>query len=180
ETDFKTIEELDAGLWFGDSFMGEKVPTLEEALNAIIDRNLGVNLEIKPCPGREKETAEAMLDVATRIWPDDVPTPLVSSFSHVSLESAMDMMPEWPRGLLIDEYFPEWKELAAHLDVHTINIDGNTVTRDQMAEYLDYGKPILAYTINDPAKAKLLMSWGVSSVFSDCPDVIRDEVESIH
>jgi glycerophosphoryl diester phosphodiesterase len=180
ETDFKTIEELDAGLWFGDSFMGEKIPTLEEALNAIIDRNLGVNLEIKPCPGREKETAEVMLDVATRIWPEDSPPPLISSFSHVSLESAMDVMAEWPRGLLIDEYLPNWKELAAHLDVHTINIDGNTVTRDQMAEYLDYGKPILAYTINDPAKAKLLMSWGVSSVFSDCPDVIRDEIESIH
>ncbi|MCE9506999.1 MAG: glycerophosphoryl diester phosphodiesterase, partial [Alphaproteobacteria bacterium] len=25
ETDFKTIAELDAGLWFGDSFMGEKI-----------------------------------------------------------------------------------------------------------------------------------------------------------
>ena len=180
ETDFKTIKELDAGLWFGDSFMGEKIPTLEEALNVIIDRGLGVNLEIKPCPGREVETAEVMLDHATRIWSDDAPPPLISSFSQVSLESAMEVMPEWPRGLLIDEYIPNWKELAVHLDAHTLNIDGNTVTRDQIDEYLDYGKPILAYTINDPAKAKQLMEWGVSGVFSDCPDVIRDEVEQFH
>src|SRR3989338_4007474 len=84
ETDFKTIGELDAGLWFGDSFLGEKIPTLEEALNVIIDRGLGVNLEIKPCPGREVETAEVMLDHATRIWSDDAPPPLISSFSQVS------------------------------------------------------------------------------------------------
>lgn len=180
DTDFDTIKSLDAGSWFGESFMEERIPTLEEALNVIIDRGLGVNLEIKACPGREVETAEVMLDFATRIWPDDAPPPLVSSFSHVSLETAMDFMGEWPRGFLIDEYIPHWKELAEHLDAHTININGNTVTRDQIDEYLEYAKPILAYTINDPVRAKLLMEWGVSSVFSDCPDVIRDEIEQFH
>ena len=180
ETDLETIKELDAGFWFGESFMNEKIPTLEEALNVIIDRSLGVNLEIKPCPGREKETAEVMLDFATRIWPDESPSPLISSFSHVSLETAMDVIDEWPRGLLLDEYVPHWKKLAEHINASTININGNKVTQLLIDEYLDLGKPILAYTINNPAKAKELMSWGVSSVFSDCPDVIRDEIESIH
>jgi len=180
ETDFKTIQELDAGMWFGDSFMGEKIPSLEDALNVIIDRGLGLNLEIKPCAGREKETAEVALDYATRIWPDDVPPPLISSFSHVSMETAMDVMEEWPRGLLIDEYFPEWRELAEHLAVHTLNIDGNTTTMEQFEEYLAYRKPLLAYTINDPRKAQELFSIGVSGLFSDNPDVTRDAVESTH
>ncbi|MCK5519424.1 MAG: glycerophosphodiester phosphodiesterase, partial [Alphaproteobacteria bacterium] len=87
---------------------------------------------------------------------------------------------EWPRGLLLDEYVQHWKKLAEHIDTSTININGNKVTQSIIDEYLDLGKPILAYTINDPSKAKELMSWGVSSVFSDCPDVIRDEIESIH
>ncbi len=180
ETDFKIIQELDAGHWFGDSFMGEKIPTLEEALNAIIDRGLGLNLEIKPCPGREVETAEVALDFATRIWPDDAPPPLISSFSHVSLESAMDVMEEWPRGLLFDEHFAEWREIAEHLDAHTININGNKITRDLLDEYLEFAKPVLAYTINDPRKARELFDWGISGVFSDCPDAIRDAVESVH
>jgi glycerophosphoryl diester phosphodiesterase len=180
ETDFKTIQELDAGSWFAESFMDEKIPTLEDALNAIIDRGLGLNLEIKPCPGREKETAEVALDFATRIWPDDAPPPLISSFSHVSLETAMDVMEEWPRALLIDEYFAEWRELAEHLDARTININGNTITRDQIDEYLEFAKPLLAYTINDPRKARELFECGISGVFSDCPDVIREAIESIH
>ena len=180
ETDFKTILELDAGSWFGESFIDVKIPTLEEALEVIINRNLGLNLEIKPCPGREIETAEIALDCATRIWPDDIAPPLISSFSHVSLERAMEIIPAWPRGLLIDEYIDNWREIAEYLDVKTINIDGNTSTPRQIAEYLGYGCPVLAYTINDPQKAKDLLEAGISAVFSDCPDIIREEVEIFH
>jgi glycerophosphoryl diester phosphodiesterase len=180
ETDFETIRELDAGSWFGESFMGEKIPTLEEALNVIIDRGMGLNLEIKACPGREVETAEVALDFATRIWPDDAPPPLISSFSHVSLEAAMDVMEEWPRGLLFDEHFPEWRDVAEHLAAHTLNINGLTTSREHLEEYLEYARPLLAYTINDPRKARELFSWGISGVFTDAPDVIREAIESLH
>lgn len=178
DTTFADIRELDAGSWFGESFMGEKIPTLEEALNVIIDRGLGLNLEIKPCPGREVETAEVALDFATRIWPDDAPPPLISSFSHVSLETAMDFLSEWPRGFLIDEYEESWRQMAEYLEAHTININGNTVTMEQLEDYLSFGKPVLAYTINDPRKADELFAAGVSGIFSDVPDVVRDE--SVH
>lgn len=179
--DLKSLRELDAGSWFGDSFIGEKIPTLDEALDAILSRGLGVNLEIKPCPGREKETAEVMLDVATRIWPDDRPPPLVSSFQHVSLETALDMMPDWPRGALFESDPPEnWRDFVEHLDAHTINIDGNKSTVEQIDAYIDTGKTVLAYTINDPEKARALFRLGVDGVFSDVPDIILDAIEMKH
>lgn len=174
------IRELDAGSWYGESFIGEKIPTLEELLNTVLERGMGVNLEIKPCPGREVETAEVMLDVATRIWPDDQPPPLVSSFQHVSLETALDMMPEWPRGFLMDEHAKNWKEIADYVKAATININGNKITRDELEEYMEYGKPILAYTINKPDKARELLRWGVDSFFADNPDVILEAVETKH
>ena len=180
DIDFQDLRELDAGSWFGESFTGEKIPTLEEALDVILDRNLGVNLEIKPCPGREVETTEVMLDVATRIWPDELPPPLISSFQHVSLEAALDMMPEWPRGLLMEEHMSNWRDIAEYLDAATINIDGRKVTQDQIEAYLELRKPILAYTINDPQKARELMRWGVDSVFSDNPDLILEAVQLKH
>ena len=174
------IRELDAGSWYGDSFVGEKIPTLEELLNAVLERGMNVNLEIKPCPGREVETAEVMLDVATRIWPDDSPPPLISSFQHVSLETAFDMMPEWPRGLLIDEYMGNWKEIADYIKAATININGNTSKPEEIDEYVEYNKPVLAYTINQPDKARALLRLGVDSFFADNPDVILEAVETKH
>jgi glycerophosphoryl diester phosphodiesterase len=180
DMDLKSIRELDAGSHFGDSFIGEKIPTLEEALNAILGRGLGVNLEIKPCPGREVETAEVMLDVATRIWPEDLPAPLISSFQHVSLETAFDMMPDWPRGLLMDEPLSNWRDLMEYFEAATLNINGGTATRDQVESYMELQKPILAYTINSPDKARELVRWGVDGFFSDVPDAVREAVETKH
>lgn len=176
----KEVREMDAGSWYGDSFIGEKIPTLEELLNTVLERKMGVNLEIKPCPGREVDTAEVALDVATRIWPDDLPPPLISSFQQVSLETAFDMMPEWPRGFLIDEPMENWRELAEYLEAATININGNTATRDMVEEYIELQKPLLAYTINDPQKARELLRWGVDSFFADNPDVIIEAVATKH
>jgi glycerophosphoryl diester phosphodiesterase len=123
---FDDIRDLEAGSWFSEGFAGVKIPTLEEVIDVVLQRNLGINLEIKPCPGREIETAEAMLDVLSQIW-DDADRLLISSFSHVSLETAMDMAPEWARGLLLEtEPVENWAELADYLQASTINIDGRT------------------------------------------------------
>ncbi len=174
------IRQFEAGSWFSESFAGIKIPTLEEALDVLLERELGLNLEIKPCPGREKETAEAALDILSQFW-DDADRLLVSSFSHVSLEVAMDMAPEWHRGFLMPKDWPEnWDELAKYLGAATFNINGNEVERDDVDILLDLEKPILAYTINDPDRARILQGWGVDGFFSDEPDVIKDSLFSVH
>lgn len=180
ETDFATIRELDAGSWFGESFMGEKIPTLEEAAEMVLNRQLGLNLEIKPCPGREVETAEVALDILSRLWPEDGPMPLISSFSHVTLETAMDMIPEWPRALLIDEELPNWQEIAEYLQVSALHVNMQHLTRDLVDEYIETQKPVLAYTVNQPDKARELVRWGIDGFFSDNPDVILEILETRH
>jgi glycerophosphoryl diester phosphodiesterase len=179
-TKLQDIRELDAGSWFSESYIGEKIPTLDEALEVILNRGLGLNLEIKPCEGREVETAEVALDILTRVWPDDVAPPLLSSFQAVSLETAMHMIESYPRGMLFEEHQENWQDIMEYLAASTLNIDGRKVTQDQIEEYLEYRKPILCYTINDPILAKRLINWGVDSLFSDNPDVIRDVVEPRH
>jgi glycerophosphoryl diester phosphodiesterase len=62
ETFYADLQNLEAGSWYSDGFAGIKIPTLEEAAELLIDLGLGLNLELKPCPGREKETAEIALD----------------------------------------------------------------------------------------------------------------------
>lgn len=174
------IRDLEAGSWFSDGFAGIKIPTLEEAIDVLMQHNLGMNLELKPCPGREKETAEATLDLLSKVW-DEHDKILISSFQYVSLETAMDMAPDWARGLLLETEWPDnWKELADYLDATTININGNTATRDMVEEIIDLEKPILAYTINDPLRARLLRSWGVDAVFTDDPDAIKSNLFAVN
>jgi glycerophosphoryl diester phosphodiesterase len=120
------------------------------------------------------------LDVLSQIW-DDHDKILISSFQHVSLEAAQEMAGDWARGLLLPEEWPEnWEDLAEYLRVTTINLNGNTATRDQIELAIEMEKPVLAYTINDPIKARELQGWGVDCFFSDEPDVILENLLTVH
>lgn len=175
DTLYADIESLEAGSWFSDHFAGVKIPTLEEALDFCIDSNIGLNVEIKPCPGRDVDTAEAVLDILSRVI-DDPQQVLVSSFSLGALETAYEMAPDYPRGLLLEDDFPDsWAEIASHLLVSTINIDGRKATPSQLQSFTKYGLPVLAYTINSPEKARELFAAGVTGVFSDIPDLLNRE-----
>lgn len=181
EATYEEIQQLEAGSWFGDSFSGIKIPTLEEAVDVLIERGLGLNLEIKPCPGREKETAEIALDYLSQIW-DDHTRLLISSFQHVCLEVARDMASDWARGLLLGgEELPEnWQDLCDYLDVKTVNVGTNLVTREMVEEIIDLDLHPLIYTVNDPIMARQYQSWGVEAMFSDEPDIIAENLLTVH
>lgn len=177
ETSYEDLRDLDAGSWFGDSFSNVRIPTLEEAVDILLKHNLGLNLEIKPCPGREKETAEVALDHLSQYW-DERDNLLISSFQHVSLEAALDLAPDYARGLLIGgEEMPEnWKDVADYLDVKTINLGSRLVTRQVADDVMDLELPLLVYTVNDPMEARQLQKLGVDAFFSDNPDVILENL----
>lgn len=172
ERSWADLQDMDAGSWFSEGFSGARIPMLEEALDILLKHNMGANIEIKPCPGREIETAEVAMDLLSRVW-DDMDQILISSFSHVSLETAHDYAEAFPRALLLETQWPEnWDAFADHLDVKCINIDGRNATREQVETIIDTGRNVLAYTINDPFTAKKLLSWGVDGVFTDQPDLL--------
>lgn len=181
---YEDLRQLETGSWYADSFTGINVPTLEEVCEVLIEMDLGLNLEIKPCPGREIETAEVALDHLSRIW-DDHDKLLISSFSHVSLEASMEVANDWKRGLLLhgespDEWPQNWKELCDYLDCVTVHLNHEMATREIVEEISDYDKPVLIYTVNDPQLARVLQSWGVDSMFTDIPDVIEENLLTVH
>ena len=179
---YSALRELDAGSWFADSFVGEQIPTLEDAVELITELGMGLNLELKPCPGREVETAQIALDHMTRMW-DDHNNILVSSFSEIELETAADMLGgDWAIGYLFNETPENWKDMAKHLNATTININGNhdDLKREFIEDIIDEGYGILAYTINNPMRARELITWGVDGVFTDEPDVMRDELYALN
>lgn len=174
------IKELDAGSWFSDGFFGVTVPTLEEAVDVLIERGLGLNLEIKPCPGREVETAEVALDVLSGIW-DDHERLLLASFSHLSLETTMSMVPGWHRDMYIPAEIPEnLDELIEIFDPSVFAINGMDCDEEYVRTLCEYNKPIMAYTINEAERARQLQSWGVNGICTDAPDVILDGILSVH
>lgn len=166
---WKDVQMLDAGSWFGPEFKDETVPRLTTALQLVLERDLQINLELKPCPGRTKATVIVTLIEASKIWPEYQAPPLISSFDIDALTISAQMHPEWPRGLLLEDWHENWGYLLSVTTASTININETCLTQHRVATLKQANLPILAYTVNDPARAKELLHWGVSAVFSDNP-----------
>ena len=163
------IRRLDAGRWFGPSFAGERVPTLAETLDFLAARNMGFNLEVKPCPGRARETAEAAARMVRERWPKDCPAPIFSSFSLDSLEAVRRTTPEFALGYLIEKLPVDWRENAQALGCAAIHPNHRHLTRDQVREIKAAGYALLAWTVNETGRGRELLSWGVDSLITDCP-----------
>jgi len=166
---FDAIRNLDAGGWFGPDFAGEPVPTLEEALDLFADLGLGFNMEIKPDPGREIETAEIALTIARESWPAEAPAPLISSFSRISMATAKEVQPGWPRDLLFDRVSEDWKDIGAKLDVVSFGANHLHLSAETVSALQDAGYGVMAYTVNDVARARTLKAWGIDAIFTDIP-----------
>jgi glycerophosphoryl diester phosphodiesterase len=166
------LASLDAGTWFDPGFVGETVPTLEEVIDLLGELGLGANIELKPSPGAEDETAAATLELLRVSWPDHLPRPLVSSFDYRSLEVAQQVAPEIARGLLLKNVTEDWRSLVEAIEATTLHCGHTALVPARAKEIRAAGYPLFCYTVNHGGRAQELFGWGVSGVFSDVPDQI--------
>ncbi|MGE0260002.1 MAG: glycerophosphodiester phosphodiesterase family protein, partial [Alphaproteobacteria bacterium] len=71
-------------------------------------------------------------------------------------------------------------EIAKRLGCAVIGVEHRRLRRRGVAEIRAAGCMVTAYTVNDPARASLLFAWGVTSVFSDMPDMILQAAATDH
>jgi glycerophosphoryl diester phosphodiesterase len=172
------VRRHDAGKWVHSSFAGERVPTLEEALTLLAELGLGANVELKAVRGREAATGGVVAELLARTWPADPGHLLISSFQHGALAAARDRAPQIARGILFRRIPKNWRNIAEGLGCVTIHADQQRLRPAVLSEIRRAGYPLLAYTVNDPERAKMLFDFGVKSVFSDVPDRVHGAVAS--
>ena len=169
---YDEITKLDAGTWFDPRFKGARMPTLAQVAERCFLHGLAANIEIKPCEGREVETGVLVAQEAARLWADAEPAPLLSSFSYAALEAAAEAAPDLPRGMLYEDVPADWRAQTAALSCVSLHADHTRLDEALVREIKDSGLRVLAYTVNEPARARELAQWGVDAICTDCIDVI--------
>jgi len=174
----KEIKKLDAGSWFDESFAGEEVPTLAEALDVIHDCGMTPNIEIKANAGEHWHTGRVVGDELERLWPPGRPLPLVSSFKMRALAGFKRTRPDLPVGLNVwRRPHIEWACGARLLGCVSVHFSADRVTDRQIARAKASGRRVVCYTVNDAALAQHLFRRGVDAVFTDEPDIILAAVD---
>lgn len=163
---------LDAGSWHGAAFAGEPVPTLAAIARYTQANGFLVNIEIKPVPGTEARTGAAVALDAQSLWADAEVPPLLSSFSEEALAAAARVAPGLPRALLLDQLPGDWLERVRQLGCVALDANHRELDADVIAAAHAAGLRVLAYTVNDPARAAQLLGWGLDGLITDAVDQI--------
>ncbi|MDD3182904.1 MAG: glycerophosphodiester phosphodiesterase family protein, partial [Alphaproteobacteria bacterium] len=109
-------------------------------------------------------------------WPERDLLPMISSFDMDSLEMAAQLEPHRPRCLLFREWDEDWRQKVSRAGACAMSMAVDQLTQARVEEIIRLRIPLLAYTVNDPARAKELLAWGVSAVYADCPCAILSEL----
>ena len=166
------IAMLDAGSWHSPAYAGEPVPTLAAIARYTRANGFFVNIEIKPVPGAEWRTGAAVALDAQALWAGSDVLPLLSSFSEESLEAARKAAPGLPRALLLDKLPPDWLERLRRLDCVALDANHRELTAEVIQAAHAAGFRVACYTVNDPARATELLSWGLDTLITDAVDLI--------
>ena len=173
-TPFAELAKLEAGGWFAPGFIGEPIPSLEQALALAVELGFTPNIEIKPTPRRDAATAAAVAETIASCWPEGRPGPLISSFSRKALEVARDRAPALPRALIAWRLPRDWEAAAEALQCASLHLRALRLRAKTVAKVKRAGYQFAAFTVNDPKKAQRLIGFGVDCIITDRPDVIAN------
>jgi glycerophosphoryl diester phosphodiesterase len=170
EHTFEEIRRLDAGLWYGKEFAGEKIPSLEEVLQAYGD--LFLNLELKNAyfdmPGLEEKTVGLIRKYGVER------NVIVSSFHHGSMQKFHRLAPDIKTGLLYDCVLTDAAGYAKRLGASALHPFFATVKQDMVTEAHAGGLMVNVWTVNDAEHMRLCVAAGVDAVITNYPDRMRN------
>jgi len=180
------LQQMDAGKWFAPQFAGEVVPLFAQAIEFCCANQLWMNIEIKPATGFEVETGrlvaatlQAGVKAQAQINASAPLAPLFSSFSFAALDAARQTAPDIARGFLLDRIPADWQDLLILLDAVALHTNHENLTPVVARAIKQAGYGLFCYTVNDPSRAREILSWGVDGFCTDRLDLIGADFCSI-
>jgi glycerophosphoryl diester phosphodiesterase len=168
------LKQLDAGRWKAPTYAGERVPTLEEALQRLTGSGCQAVIEIK-MEGISQQVVDAiraakMLDQAT-----------VIAFSKEVVREVRRIAPElrcaWlcsPKPAASAAQQAAWiAAQAAECGTNLVDLNYGALSPQLIEELRRRGLTVWAWTANDPPVIQALAAWGVVSITTDHPDRAR-------
>lgn len=161
-TDYKTVQSLDAGSHFSAAFAGEKIPTLKEMLLTAKDR-IHLMIELK-ATGHENQLVEKTVQEIKAAGMADQCT--VASMNLQLLERSKELAPE------IDTVYITTfllTELSDYSYVDGYSVETTFLSPKIVAEVHSRGKKIYGWTANTEANMKKILRLGTDGLVTDNP-----------
>lgn len=167
DRDWAELAGLDAGAWHSETYRGEPLARFDEAAKALLSGGSLANVEIKPSPGRERETGLKVAAATVALWAGASAPPLLSSFSLEALLAAKEVAPVLPRGWLVDAPAEEDFDRLDRLEAVSLHFSHRYATPVLLDRIHASGRRAMVWTVNEVPTAEALLAWGVDGLFTD-------------
>jgi len=179
--DLAELKRFDAGSWLGNRFRGERLPTLEEALDAVGDET-ALNIEIKSIAYEETHHPDTIENqVIDLIYAKNCGNSvLISSFDDRILKNVRRLDTRLPISIISrktpDKHtFEKWKKL----DLFSWHPQYQIVTGRDVALMHKSNIVVFPYTVNAPKDADQLLQMQVDGMFTDDPALMLRHMAEI-
>jgi len=150
------LRELDAGSWFNERFAGERIPTLEEVLQAVKGR-CTLNIELKATSDMYPGIAEKVLELLDRHeMKQEV---CITSFDHDLIRQVRELDATVETGLIVMGRPVLMLEQLEAAGANILSMGYPYLTRELACEALEKGYKVIAWTLDDPSHIRSVMSW---------------------
>ncbi|TAK91868.1 MAG: glycerophosphodiester phosphodiesterase [Burkholderiaceae bacterium] len=174
------LHAMDAGAWHSPAHTGERVPLFADVLDYGKQVGLWMNVEIKPVPGFEERTGTIAAQMTAQHYADWLAAPeqhraqipLLSSFSFVALQAAQAAAPQLPRGMLYEQIPADWQAQLQQLGCVSLHCNHKHLTPEMTQAIRAAGYWVFVYTVNEAARARELLGWGVNGMVTDRLDLL--------
>jgi glycerophosphoryl diester phosphodiesterase len=177
----REIKVLDAGAWYAPEFAGERILTLDEALDLFANHATRLCIEIKgDTPPESIETARRTV---TRLQERDyLQSVVISSFDTECLRMIKTWEPELATGLDPDRQdgtYTPWQLCQQVLKCHANLLlhRHETLTRAIVDEAHLHGLGVWTWTVNTPEAMHRVTQLDIDAVMTDHPDVLRQYLD---
>ncbi len=180
-----TLDELrnfDTGSWFGEEFIQEPFPTLEEVL-AYSKGKIAVNIEIKHesvTDSLEGGIVEKALELVKNVEMED--EVIFSSFDYRVMDHLNRLAPDISKALLYEEIQSNGLSPSQLVDLYKVdafNCSYKELSQAWIDELNENKIPFFVYTINDEQLMEKVIHSGAKGIFTDKPDMLIKVVENL-
>ncbi len=165
------LRQLDAGIWKGTAFKGQKIPTLAEIFETVGNK-LIINIELTNYDSPDDGLPGKVADLIRKFQLEE--SVLCSSFLPSNLVAIRESLPGVPLAILAKpgpagskNRSPHSRDLAPdYLHPHFVDVNRQLVDRERAA-----GRQVTAWTVNFPLVMRMLMRAGVAGLITDNPQL---------
>ena len=175
---YKELKALDAGSWMNASFSGQFIPTAEELISLIKDKDIRINFELKTGIVQYENIEKKLIDL---IYKNNLQHKVIlSSFNHYSIVKCKEISKEISTGLLYMEGLYKPEKYAKYVGANALHPYFYALNAEIAEGIKKAGLSINTFTVNEENQMKYFCGLNIDGIITNYPDKLNKIMEDLY